>query len=655
MPVPIAKSIPVAATLAVGLLLGGCLHPGGERGRPETLAPLLGARAGAGAPETKPSEPVEDYWVDLGPLLPAWPEVRTELPRLVQSTIARGSWVDEHHAATILDEAMKVRHRPPVVAQARRLVENLRAQLLIPIALHVLFGDLTLSAATRVMGAAGRDGVELAWSSEEFQSAVARGDARMVARAVLSAPNGRWATSERMCSQSFVTGVSVEGGGITPAMTPLAAGSTIQGATWRWGENRAVVSVTALLTGAAEGGTSVSQKVHRELPQKTRNEHQYESYDLKLELPTRDLVEFQGQLTVARGRWTVAARFPRGKDRVAVVVVKADWATPLPLPESVDPLSGQGFVLDMIPVALPADVRPEREVQGDLENRQDVAANSAGWLKSRAKVMQESQKKNTYNFQNESGTADLLLAPQAAQKSMPSSSYQSRGGAEDGPSGVMPEELERLRDEVLHGEWPDRTALEFVANHVFVVNTRAMAARVRALLEKLHDWRNRRVAVGVAFPSLGPTTADLLGSPTLSAERATALRRASPLLPEAVLIGRGGAWGQIFVGEMHTALSAAWAANRSSPPIHVFWKGARLSVLPHLSASRTQQLNLRFKQHRLEGEGPTMAGGAVLQRPVDSLWSYESSLRIPEGASALVGLHGEGSLISALLVYSRSY
>jgi hypothetical protein len=203
----------------------------------------------------------------------------------------------------------------------------------------------------------------------------------------------------------------------------------------------------------------------------------------------------------------------------------------------------------------------------------------------------------------------------------------------------------------MQADWPEGTALEFVANHVFVVHDRKLNAKLRLLLEKTHTWRNNRVLVRVAFPLLTASVADGLKGNRLSPTRAAVLARGETLLPEALILGRGGSRAEIFVGEMHAVLSAAWAPDRSSPPVHVYWRGARLAVEPHLAgADRSQHLELEWKQHRLGSLAPRSVAGAILQQPTDSLWTHRQLLRLPPDAAVLVGLQGRGRKLPALLV-----
>jgi len=216
----------------------------------------------------------------------------------------------------------------------------------------------------------------------------------------------------------------------------------------------------------------------------------------------------------------------------------------------------------------------------------------------------------------------------------------------------MPQALEKLQVEVMQAEWPEGTALEFVANHVFVVHRAKLTGKLRTLLEQTHDWRNRRVQVDVAFPVLDAAAADGLAGGALGRERARALRRGATLLPDAFLLARGGVWGELFVGQMHSVLSEAWAPDRSSPTMHVYWRGGRLGVAPDLGHDDTKkiQLDLRWKQHRLDGTTPRSVAGAILQQPADSLWSFEQPLQIAFGQAVLAGLQGQGSKLPALMV-----
>lgn len=643
---------PRAAPLLL-CLVAACSQPA-ERGRPETLHPILGRGLGAGPPRTKPGEPVEDYVVDLGALVPAWPSVADELPGLLRAVIARGSWVDEHHTALALDGVLRVRHRPDVVAQSRRLVESLRARLLSPLQIQVAFVDAGADAAGRLF-LVDRGRGRSRWDARAFRAAVGQGKARTLARVALTAHNGQWALADRVSNQVYLSGVGVAEGIITPRTTTLASGFTVQAAAWRWGEERAVVALTGLYTGQARGGQKVTQKVHRLLPSQKTYERQWEPHDVELELPVREMIEIQNQLTVTRGEWTVAAVLPRDGERVSAVVVRVDWRAPVPDVARVKTLSPGGHVLEVIPIALPIDTRPGAGL--DVDNRRTIDKNAVEWFRSRARVYQEAQKKSTFNFQAETGNVDLNLTSQRSwmygkllSKSGARSQFQSRGSGSGGGAGALPEALEKLRVEVMQAEWPDGTALEFLANHVFVVHRAGLCAKLRTLLEKTHEWRNGRVFVQVAFPVLDAATADDLEGATLPRRRAEALARGRTLLPGAFVLGRGGAWGELFVGEMHAVLSQAWAPDRSSPDVHVYWRGARLGAAPHLDARGLQHLELRWKQHRLEGSAPRTVAGAILQQPTDAEWAHEQPLQVSAGQAVLTGLQGEGGQLPALLV-----
>jgi hypothetical protein len=637
---------------------------GAERGRPETLNPILGAGLAA-PPTTKPNEPVKDLTVDLGVVAPAWRAADVELPRLIRAIIARGSWVDEHHTVLAHNGVLRVRHRPDVVAQVRKLVQNLRARLMRPIQIQVAFVEAKAAALDRIAGKSGAGG---RWNAAAFRAAVKREQARSLARVVLSSYNGRWALSDRVSNQVFLSGVKVADGAITPQTTTLASGFTIQAAAWRWGEERAVVAVTGLYTGEAVGAQSLTQKVHRELPRQKTTERQWEAHDAKLELPVREMLEFQGQITVTKSDWTVAALLPKSADSVQAVLIKADWRSPPTKLAAVAPLSEKGYALQIIPVALPTDSRPRMANKTvSMDNRTEIKANSASWFKKRAKTYQQAQKSSTYNFQDESGALTFSPLPSsswlskgrkgapAQQQVMPSRArYGAQGRvAATAASSLMPQRLEQLRTEVMQASWPEGTALEFLANHVFVVHEQAMADKVRLLLEGTHTWRNRRVLTDVTFPVLSPEAADKLKRTTVAAKGAAALRSGRTQLPRAFVQARGGSWCEVFVGEMHTVISSAWSPDRSSPPVHVYWRGARLALMPHLSVDKVQRLDLHWRQHRLERVAPRTVAGTLLQQPVDSIWGHDQTVTLLPKTSLLVGLHGEKDRVLALLINAQ--
>jgi hypothetical protein len=286
----------------------------------------------------------------------------------------------------------------------------------------------------------------------------------------------------------------------------------------------------------------------------------------------------------------------------------------------------------------------------EIGNRRAIESTSVTWFKNRARTYQQKQKKHTFNFQAETGkTVDFARALRGSksQYGVSSSEFQARGGS--GDAGAMPAELERLRLKVMQAEWPEGTALEFVAHHVFVVHRRELTATLRTLLEKTHAWRNNRVLVRVSFPLLEARAADELKGNRLTRARARQLASGT-LLPEALILGRGGSRAEIFVGEMHAVLSTAWVPDRSSPPVHVYWRGARLAVEPQLARARAQHIDLEWKQHRLERVAPRSVAGSIVQQPSDSLWSHRQPLQLLPDTSVLVGLQGRGRKLPGLLV-----
>jgi hypothetical protein len=632
-----------ARYLPLLLCVPGCVHVEPQAGRPEALAPILGGRGTAAVPRSKPSEHVEDLWVPVTPLAPAWPRVSSELPALVRALIARGSWSDEHHAVSEEDGVLRVRHRPEVIAQVKRLLDGLRARLLRPLQIQVAFVELN-QAALGPVAAAGFD-------LRAVRGASAAGKARVLSQAVLGAYSGQWAQNEKVHNQSYLAGFTVDGG-ITPRSVILAAGHTVQAAAWRWGEERAVLAVAGLYTGESGKGPVLKQTLHRELPQRKKGEREWREQQVTLELPVRELLEFQGQLTVSRGRFALAGLLPRDRNRTCAVLARVDWSQPAASAPAVDPLSDKGLVLEVIPVALPTEVRDDGAKSVAIDNRKEIGQSAEVWFRNRAQSTLENQKKATFNFQDESGQLDLSMAAQAyAPPRRASKRFQSRGGERDG--GNLPEALERLRQEILQAEWPEGTALEFAANHVFVVHRKEVTEKVRRLIEKTQEWRNRPHLVELAFPALTPAQVDGLQQATLPDAGARLLRRGETTLPEARLFGRAGSWGELFVGEMHAALAEAWAPDRSSPPLWVYWRGTRLGVRPEPASDGTARLELRFRQHRLERLGVETVADALVQQPLDGIWSLDQKLEIPSGSAALAGVGGGGARLQALLVSVR--
>ena len=662
-----------APILLVCVYLMASCQPKAESGNPHALSPILGGGGPVGRGVEKPSEPVEDYAEDLGALVPAWPSAAAELPQLIRAVIARGTWVDVHHAVVATSDALRVRHRPDVIAEVKKLVSDLKQRLLRPLDIQVAFVELDAAALGRIYSR--KQGKQYArWSEAAFRSAVTAGSARVLSRVVLSGYNGKWVSSDRVSNQGYVSGFNLDSGALKPRTTALASGFTIQAAAWRWGEERAVVACTGLYTGEAVGTQEVTQTIHRELPRTKADERRWEAHQLKLSMPVREMVEFQGQVTVYRKQWSVAALMPRNKKTINAVLMKVSWQSPPPRKVKINTLSKGGFALDVIPIALPTDTRPlQFKNDAVIGNRRKIEDNSVKWFKSRALNYQQVQKANTFNLKNASG--ELTLAPDnpswggssGQQKQQAQSSSYSGSGPSlsqlfsrrrtamvqtQGPTGVMPEALEKARNEVMLMSWPSGTAVEFVANHVFVVHDSKSAAKVRRLLERTHDWRNRRVFVEVAFPTMSPGAADGLAGTAVDGKRAAALRRQAPFLPVAMLQGRGGSWSMMFAGQMHAALSDAWSPDRASPPVHVFWQGNRLAIQPRLSPNKHQQLELRWKQHRLASVTPRTVAGTVLQQPADSLWTHDQRLRLTPGGGVLTGLHGEKGSLRALLVES---
>jgi hypothetical protein len=664
------------ALLCGGAALVGCgADKGVGAGNPRTLAPLVG---GGGRPiraMKPPAEPVDDLVIDVGMLREAWPRMSYELPRLLRSVIARGSWTDVHHAASCNGAVLRVRHRPAVVAEVKKLVALLRGQLLTPMHIQVRFVEVAKQLGQSVFPprADGRRGFTLAG----FVKAVAAKRARSLARAVFDGENGRWGKRERLANQAFLAGVHVAGGVIQPRTTTLASGSTLQAAAWRWGRERAVVALTGSYTGEAKGGITVKQTLHRRLPSAKTTERRWQSHELPLALPVRELVEVQSTLAVERGKWTTAALVPRPDGRLVGVLVKVDW-TPrqgqgeakLATDIKVSPLSPQSsFALTVIPVALPRMIQRQALAfaNDDIRNRRVITEQSASWFRKRAKLNQALQKKNVYNFQSSAGQLALGTLYDARKvldrvRTFPSSKTESwkfrkrrraRLRPPAGGFGAMPPALEKLKAEVMSARWPAGTALEFVANHVFVVHRRAVADKVAKLLSETHAWRNQRVVTRVDFPLLTGRATDGLANARLDAARAKALRAGKQLSGAAFVLGRASSRTEIFVGEMHAALSSAWAPNTSSPPVHVFWRGVRLAMLPRLGASGGRAIGLHVRHHRLAGLQPKQVAGALLQQPRDATWSHRQRLTVPDDKALLTGVSSTKEGLLGLLVSAR--
>lgn len=645
-------------TTALFCLLGttiSCSTTEVGHGKPETLRPIVGGGASPALADytTEEGEMLHSFAVDLGPLEPAWPSVAVELPDLIRALIARGSWFAQGRLLYVADGALWIRNSKSTIQQVQLLVEDLNNRLLRPLDMQVAFVEFDNKIRQKLVTT---DGKTLAkWNDVAFRSAVNQQQGRTLARTSLHGYVGQWVSRDGVSTHSFVSGVDVTEGAVTPRMTNLASGFTMQAAAWRWDEGRAIIACTGSYTGPAEGGKSVQQTVHRELPRKKNDEHEYQPYQVDVPLPVRDLLEFQGQVTVDKGVWTIAALLPQNQEKLRAVLVKVDWQSSSPPATIIDPLSGQGFVLDIIPIALPTDPRQygsSREVV--FSNRQDIANNDADWFNTRAKSYQQVQKDNVYNFQAQESRVQESYSQSKAQSLFDNSwqTNRSKGTHQvsQAPSGVMPHDIEQLRQEVIGGDWPEGSALEFIANHLFAVNSKAMVDKTRALMEKTQQWRNQRHLLDAAFPVVDSQTADALSSNQIDPKLAQKMRSKKSFFPGGFLQARGGAWTEVFVGEMHTALSLPWSPDRSSPSLHVFWRGARLGIQPQLDALPTQRLSLNWKQHQLSNTDPKTVAGTVLQQPVGSIWELSDQLTLRPEASGLIGLHGSDNDMRALLL-----
>ncbi|MBW2733194.1 MAG: hypothetical protein JRH20_12445, partial [Deltaproteobacteria bacterium] len=455
------------------LLLVGCATEktvGG--GNPRTLAPLLGGGHAAKVARAKPStEAVEDYTADLGLLRQAWPNVRSELPSLLRALIARGSWTDIHHSVTTHGDVLRVRHRPAIIAETRKLVHALRARLLRPLHLQVALVEVSASTASSIFPTNPKSKIR-SFDTTAFRAATGRKQARDLTRVAFTAYNGQWKSSERMKKHALLSGVNVSGGTLTPRMTTLVSGASLQAAAWRWGEDRAVLALSASFMGEAQGGVTLRQQLHRELPREKTTERRWQAHDLELSLPVRQLMEYSGKLTLDRGVWTVAGMAPRDTGRVCAVVVKVDWTPHAAQPTHISPQSGANdFVLELIPVALPSESRrPSRILdQPDFRNRQSIEVQGAS-LRRRARSKQAVQKKNTYNFQSMSGALTLSSTERARGDAHYQVYWSKTESSKFRPAqrtlrprsqsvlGAMPPHLEKLKADVMKERWPAGTA-----------------------------------------------------------------------------------------------------------------------------------------------------------------------------------------------------
>jgi hypothetical protein len=298
-----------------------------------------------------------------------------------------------------------------------------------------------------------------------------------------------------------------------------------------------------------------------------------------------------------------------------------------------------------------------------LANRAQFSEQAAGWFKKRALKNQAAQQRKMYNFQAYSG--QLAFGSAERNKKLSKSrvhwagkvqgysaySKQHRPARPPGSGlGAMPPALEKLRQKVLGAKWPEGSALEFVANHVFVVQRKSVAKDVRTLLERTHDFRNQRAVSSVAFPLVGERQADSIINNKLSSSQAKALAAGKSLRPTAYVIGRADSRCEVFVGQMHTALASAWAPDRSSPAVHVYWRGVRIAALPRLGRNGGRGLGLRVKHHRLSRLATRRVAGAVMQQPVDATWSHHANLHIRTGENVLSGLSSTREGLVGLLV-----
>lgn len=656
----------LVAIALLGLLAGslpgcaGCQRPTTpETGDPERLDPILGGgRPALPTPvlhdEDDEGPPLEEFAYDLRALLPAWPTAAEELPGLLRAVLARGSWGEGGRQVATSTPLMVVRHRPEVVEQVRRLLRRLEQLLQRPMQLDVACVELPARLASSLMQE--REGL-LEWDMPGFDAAERRGGVERLAHLRLQAFNGEWASRAQLAHQPHISRLVLVDGQIVPETARLASGLSTQLAAWRWGEERAVVAFEGSYTGPGLGEQTAAQTVHRRLPSARTDETPSVERQARLPLPVRRLLEFSGQATLARGAWSVAALAPLGEDRTVAVLLRADWASPSEAPVAVQPVSGgRGFVLEIVPVALPAD-RRAGPAQPTFDNRLAFVDNpgTVAGFNERNDALQAAQRANVYNYlspADQAGRVDQGRARKAASFLLSNLSSRDVGwSASPEPaqvSGLLPEPVERLRNEVMRADWPEGTALEFTAGHVFVVHAPAQTERVRRLLEQTMEWRNRPVALRVRFPGGdGPARTLPLGE-GLDATQAKALA-SHGRVGDAWLAGRSEVTAHLFVAHMHTVLAGPWPPDSSSPALQVYWRGQRLEVQPRRGRKGDVWAQLGWQLYELGELGLHEVTDSLLQRPQDAVLSGKQTVRLPTSGGVLVEVPDAGPALRRAL------
>jgi len=303
-----------------------------------------------------------------------------------------------------------------------------------------------------------------------------------------------------------------------------------------------------------------------------------------------------------------------------------------------------------VPVALPAD-RRDRTAEVALGNRLAFADNptTVSGFNERNGRLQADQRANVYNYMatpNASaasakhGSARLPKAASLLLSGLSSRDVSWTGSPEPAQiAGLLPEPVERLRDQVMQADWPHGTALEFSAGHVFVVHTATLTQRVRRLLEQTMEWRNRPLALRVRFPAAdGPARTTPLGV-ALDAGQAQRLA-AGPLRGQAWVAGRSEVPGRLFVAQMHSLMAGAWPPDTASPALEVFWRGHRLNVQPRRTRAEKVWAELDWQLYLLEDLGVNEVADSLVQNPRDEVLAGKVQLQVPPGRGVLAEVSG---------------